>query len=217
MPVGGTSRTKRRSIAKVTPISHGAGVTRLKLTRRILLMMLLAAPGASGEPYEPVQGVTRVEKLAFLLERILLENRVLPKEVFGFEAYDFGPFSSQVYGDLEFLSQQGLMSEVPGPPEPEGVVESESALRTMLGASADESQDAKEPVFSLNSQGQALAAAKLMSSAQTDPETREAMRVAGTIKAAFAQRPLSDLISYVYRRYPDYAEKSTIRHRFLGR
>ncbi len=193
------------------------GVTRMRLTRRILLMMLLAAPGASGEPYEPVQGVTRMEKLAFLLERILLEKRVLPKEVFDFEAYDFGPFSSQVYGDLEFLSQQDLMSEVPGPPEPEGVVESASALRIMLGPSADESQEVKEAVFSLNSRGQALAAAKLTSSAQTDPETREAIRVAGTVKAAFAQRPLSDLISCVYRRYPEYAEKSSIRHRFLGR
>lgn len=185
----------------------------MTLTRRILLLMLLAAPGATGRPAEPVHGITRMEKLAFLLENLLLERRLVKDALFGFEAYDFGPFSSQVYGDLEFLSQQGLVVAPVAPAETDEIVETESAEGAMLEVASIPRDGFAEPVFVLTDKGQALVERKLKPLMSRDPAVRQAYSLARQLKEAFGQKPLNRLVSYVYTKYPDYARNSTIRER----
>ena len=194
----------------------------LALTRRILLLMLLAAPGATGKPAEPIHGITRTEKLAFLLESLLLDKRVLRERFFGFQAYDYGPFSSEVYGDLEFFSQQSFISTEALLADPDGTVESESALKAMLDSMPQAGVDADmlppqagstEPLFALTEKGKRLVADKLQPLMRSSPEARDAFATAQRLKEAFGQIPLRQLISYVYTQYPAFAEKSTIRER----
>src|SRR5436305_3868248 len=73
-----------------------------------LLLLLLYAKGARGEAAEPIAGRTRLMKMVFLFDKELRRDfdlgRVIADEAIPrFEAFDYGPFSANVYSDLEFL------------------------------------------------------------------------------------------------------------------
>jgi uncharacterized protein YwgA len=68
--------------------------------RNLLLLLVGTDPGGVG-------GITRLQKLLFLLER---EEGLEPTERgFEFEAYKAGPYSPQLYDDLEFLENLGYL------------------------------------------------------------------------------------------------------------
>ena len=80
--------------------------SRCMIGRRDLLLLMLGVPGQR-TPGEGVGGITRLQKLLFLLEK---EEHVIPSgEGFTFEAYKAGPYSSRLYDDLEFLENLGLI------------------------------------------------------------------------------------------------------------
>lgn len=63
-----------------------------------LLLSLLYARGSTGKYSEPVTGITRLTKLLFLLKE---EGGI--DNAFSFEPYKMGPFSSEVYSEIDFL------------------------------------------------------------------------------------------------------------------
>lgn len=82
-----------------------------------LVMLLLYAPGPSGEICEPIQGQTRLMKMIFLFKNELFRRfnlgQVIDDSAFpNFEAYDFGPYSANVYSDLEFLVNLGFVEVI---------------------------------------------------------------------------------------------------------
>jgi uncharacterized protein YwgA len=85
-----------------------AGGSALDRSDWLLLLLDRAALGARGpEELDPV----RIQKGIFLLSR-----RGPARNLYGFEAYDWGPFSSAIYADLASLARQGYLTEekVPG-------------------------------------------------------------------------------------------------------
>ena len=62
-----------------------------------LLLLLLYSKGKSGSNNEPIVGITRLMKLLFLLNKEQNLNQ------FSFEPYKMGPFSGDVYPELDFL------------------------------------------------------------------------------------------------------------------
>src|SRR2546425_1962281 len=78
--------------------------------RTNLILALLYAPDGSGRESAPILGVTRLEKLLFLLtkEAGLLTNAD-NEERFSFIPHKFGPFSSEVYDEVDFLEALGLV------------------------------------------------------------------------------------------------------------
>jgi hypothetical protein len=68
---------------------------------QVLLLALAAAPEHS---LTPVQA----QKIAFLVSQEA--KRLAPKPFYKFVPYDYGPFSSDVYKDLEGLARRGLVS-----------------------------------------------------------------------------------------------------------
>lgn len=69
--------------------------------------ILLASLAAScGEPYQPVQ----IQKLIFLFQ-----ERALKTKIFNFIPYDYGPFDSDIYIQLEELAVEGSV-EIIGQP-----------------------------------------------------------------------------------------------------
>ncbi|MBB3931711.1 uncharacterized protein YwgA [Kaistia hirudinis] len=71
------------------------------MNRRELTLAILAA--ADGKPYTPVQ----VQKAAFLVTRNI-PGIVTEGPAFNFAPYDYGPFDSSVYSEVESLQNQGL-------------------------------------------------------------------------------------------------------------
>jgi hypothetical protein len=94
------------------------------------LILLLVGLSGKGPPDDSVSGVTRLQKLLFLLQE---EAGLRPGgEGFEFTAWKAGPYSSKLYDDLEFLENIGYLTAdtIAGATEAE-VSEAAEAERTV--------------------------------------------------------------------------------------
>ena len=74
------------------------------------IVLLLGAPARSPTLRDRISGVTRIEKLFFLLDvETPIGSRLT--EVAGFVPHNFGPFSAAVYQAVETLEAAGLISD----------------------------------------------------------------------------------------------------------
>src|SRR5262252_6654914 len=73
------------------------------MNRRELMLAALAADGRLIS-FEPVQ----VQKLFFLIDREI--PNLVDGPHFSFRAYDYGPFDSAVYSELEAMQREGLVT-----------------------------------------------------------------------------------------------------------
>lgn len=135
----------------------------------------------------PIVGKTRLEKLVFLIqERVIQGLRlVVSEEVYHFRPLHFGPFSEEVYDDLR-------------------------ALRT-LGLVRVEGDDEVTQQFLITDKGQ-TAVQRMLDGGHIPRVLFEAIE---KVKTKFNHLDLDELLSKVYNEYPEYAEQSLIRDRYL--
>jgi|HubBroStandDraft_1064217.scaffolds.fasta_scaffold78529_1 hypothetical protein len=166
-----------------------------------VLMVLLYAPGLKGKPGEPVRGTTRLQKLLFLLWKEGRFYQAIP-DLYGFEAYDFGPCMDDLYDDVDFSQDIGLIqvSEVPTGNEYEDADE-ESFLKN-FGIRFPKRKTRRD--YSLTASG-LEAGAELYAALQDDERERLVQ-----IKKRFNSMPFFDLLRYVYQKYPNFAKKSVL-------
>jgi uncharacterized phage-associated protein len=183
----------------------------MQLSRTDLLLQLLADL-PTGKSSGAVQGITRLQKLLFLAER---EAGVTVGEGtdFNFTAYKFGPVSKDLYDDLEKLENLGLI-ETHGIAEPSTAERDEYGLsfEGLMGEEEQESAEVfEERRYAITEQG--LNWLKARASAMGD-EVRKGIR---RVKGKYGSISLSDLLYYVYTRYPEMTSESEIRERVLNR
>jgi uncharacterized protein YwgA len=171
-----------------------------KLIGPDLVLLLLRAPGVSGSAKDRINGITRLEKLLFLAD----QESNLPSQVdeaFRFKAYNYGPYSKQVYEAVDLLEEAGLLEE-------EKAIEGKS-LDAMENAyvGADYAEGV-ERRFLLTDEGRAVA--DLLAAQHPDMS-----QLLEQVKKRFGHLSLRQLIQYVYRRYPEYATESLIRDQVL--
>jgi len=190
------------------------------------LILLLVGVDASGHVGDAIGGLTRLQKLLFLLERE--EHVSTSGEGFVFEPYKAGPYSSRLYDDLEFLENLGLLKrEVSGrATEIEIAEENEIAELDRLtfgdlmgdggedreGESFDSARAAdayEEHRYSLTEMGCAKVKAILEGK---DTQLVSSIR---RIKSKYAAYSLTDLLHYVYTKYPDMTTESEIKEKVL--
>lgn len=153
------------------------------------------------------RGITRLEKLIFLLERETDFSGV--GDLFAFRAYNYGPFSKEVYSAIDFLSGYELI-EVTEIPHYSASTGAEEAILNREISGNDYNNDAdssqvKEKAFALTSNGRRLANALrsgLASERQRDPHCID------QILTKYGTMPLNLLIKYVYKQYPEMTTKS---------
>lgn len=167
-----------------------------------LVLMLLAAPTKVASARDRVNGITRLEKLLYLVEMETGVADSVAGEQLKFKAYNYGPFSKDVYEAVELLEESGLLTE-------ERVVDGQTidSMEDVNVTGAVEADEYVERRFVLTEHGRLVA--NLL--AQHHPAVAE--QLAG-IKDRYAERSLSSLIRYVYKTYPDSAKNSVIAHRF---
>jgi len=168
------------------------------------IVLVLGAPGST-DPQGYLAGVTRLEKLIFLLERETPVRDWMTDKA-DFRSWRFGPFSSKVYGAADTLAAAGLIRDsASNAPNTEDRWES-------LGALMDEGD--VDPyttrTFELTDRGTRYYAA-LLAELPTGAE-----QILTDFKRKFARLPLRQLVRYVYQRYPQYTDKSEIRDQILG-
>ena len=182
------------------------------------LVMLLVGLGENRSVADGLGGITRLQKYLYVL---LEEEAVRPSgDGFGFEAYDYGPYSSKLYDDLEYLENLGyLRSRVTGEAsEPEELELDALKFEDLLGDDSDvhpaapPEESREERMFAVTEKGRARVQALL-----DDPQVADVVQGVRKVKSRFASHSLKDLLYYVYKKYPEMTTESEIRNKVLGR
>jgi hypothetical protein len=166
-----------------------------------VLLALLYAHETTGLTAEPVRGITRLQKLLFLLWKEGNFYEDIP-DLYNFKAYDYGPCMDDLYDDIEFAEDIGLLTvnEVPSGNEYEGA--DEDAFLQDFGFRWVKRITRRD--FALTETGKQ--AAKEIYDA-LDEDRRQRLN---QIKRRFNSMPFFDLLRYVYRKYPAFAKKSIL-------
>ena len=197
---------------------------RTTLSGKELLVMLLYAPDASGALNVPIRGRTRLVKTVYLFRQELykkfkFDEVIQQKDLPNFKAWDYGPFSRDVYQDLEFLLVTDFVVKQSTGEAPafEEVVERSHVNNTVLSA-YDRSGDAvegavsefEEEQFSLTDKGRAYAEERVWS--KLSSKQKEGL---AAFKDRLTKAPLIAILKYVYENYPAEASKSKIKEKVL--
>ena len=70
-----------------------------------ILLLLLYAKGSSGVDGEPIEGITRLDKIMYLLGKSPEFSEIVEKG-YTFQADNFGPFAPELFDDIQALKQE---------------------------------------------------------------------------------------------------------------
>ena len=186
-----------------------------EITSRQLLLLVIGI-GEDSTPPRGVSGITRLQKLLFLLDQ---EQEVRPEGGFDFEPYKAGPYSPKLYDDLELLENLGLIkSEATA----ESTITETTDIRRVsfedlmggfdeMNISPPKADSFEERRFTLTDKGRLRVEALL-----ENPEYSSKVDGIRHVKSKYSRYSLRDLLRYVYRKYPDMTTESEIINEVLG-
>jgi uncharacterized protein YwgA len=186
----------------------------MKFTGKKLILLLLF-PHDSGSLSLSIPGRTRLMKMAFLFDKEVWpdlkdehtgDEKALPE----FFAWKFGPFSSELLDDLEFLVNRGFVDVQRGAHATNEELEEYEYWLDESGQSF--TTEYVEEVFSLTEKGMDRAAplwAELTDRQRT---------LIDKFRAVMVKAPLSRILEYVYKKYEKegFTDRSLIRDRYLS-
>lgn len=196
---------------------RSASEDRATIGRRDLLLLLLGSQKGAVSA-EGIGGITRLQKLLFLLDK---EEHVSPAgEGFVFQPYKAGPYSPKLYDDLEFLENLDLISKrVAGEGTEAEAAEIELTFEDFIepeiepddfgGPTADEYGEYR---YSLTPKG-----VKKVKELLAKNEYRSVAESVSRVKGRYGRYALQDLLYYVYTQYPNYTTESEIKEQVLRR
>lgn len=170
------------------------------------IVLLLGAPSRIPKLKGRIEGITRLEKLIFLLERDTSAAKWLSEDA-EFKPYNFGPFSSKVYQAIDLLSAAQIVEDSgTSTKTPDDNWENYHVIGGKMPA--DDPYVTRD--FRLTDRGWRYYS-KLV---ERLPES--AVDELAEFKDRFAHLPLRQLVRYVYQRYADFTDQSLIRDEVLG-
>jgi uncharacterized protein len=190
--------------------AHGEGLKVSKLAVEIddVVVLLLGAPSSASALWGCLEGITRLEKLVFLLERETSLAAYLSEDA-DFIAFNFGPFSLKVYQEVETLVAAGLLTD--SARQSEDTADAWERLAAIDAAGELRPADAYTTrSFALTDLGRRYYD---VLASQLSPKAVDEL---SGFKDRFAMLPLRQLVRYVYENYPEFTERSLIRDDILG-
>jgi hypothetical protein len=182
-----------------------------------LLMLLLYARGKSGAVAEPILGRTRLMKMVFLFDKEIrrqfnLEHAIPEETLPKFEPYHYGPFSADVYSDLEFLIGLEFVTKseaanAAAPPDEEA-----SEYEHWQSGATDDGDGAQfaQSQFALTQRGRTF-----VEQGRAGDLTAEQWDALDRFKARCTGTSLTSLLRYVYEKYPSMTANSKIRDQVM--
>ena len=173
----------------------------------IILLLLEANHKLLGK--EELSGITRLEKILFLLQKETSFEKVA--SFYNFMPLNFGPFSKEVYEAIEFLegceliqvrdrvhsSYYANVGEI--------LLLQEISEGEVTEATTGDDAGVTEKLFSLTKDGHTVA--QKLREAIEKRRPKDIEELYGIIRR-YGNLPLNQLIRYVYRRYPEMTVKS---------
>ena len=143
-----------------------------------------------------VDGMTRLQKLLFLIEKESEFNDIHEEISFDFESHHYGPFSELVYDEVRFLLSLGALETV----EPDYEMENYET---------NHDDDLSGKRFRLTEKGEKICSqlGKIL-----DDEVEKSMK---DVVEEYSEMTNDDLLEYVYTQYPEYTDKSKIKDEVL--
>ena len=171
--------------------------------RKDLLLLVLAALDE-----DPVIGVTRLQKYLYLLQEQEGWKARL-RQPYDFRAYDFGPFDDQIYADLDFLENLGLIEKKQAGDEP--------AAESGEEREVSESWATRDPEFAPEASNETIWAYHLTDRGRDFVQNRLKVDEADSrsieeLKAQWNSVPLAQFLRWLYSEYPDMAVNSKLTH-----
>lgn len=169
-----------------------------------VIVLLLGCPTAKPELKNKLSGITRLEKIVFLIEKETSLAELLDEDA-KFVPYNFGPFSATVYQAVDALSGYGLLEDSRSIADN---TEDSWEQISVIGVRCPDPYATRD--FKLTEKGMRyyLALTEEVSKEQIDELTN--------LKEHFGSIPLRQLVRYVYQKYPEMTEISIIRDEVLG-
>ena len=188
---------------------------RAQLGDRLDLLLLLLGPEA--EPARGVFGTTRFMKMLFLAVKELGIDALVPHP-YRFQPYKLGPFSAEVYDDLDVLVRAKLVTKRTLDSDGEPVIQADMAVRRAVvklngGLDRAERLPALSAHYRLTGLGRRFASALL---SVAEERKHNLARGLAAVREHYGTMPLADLLRYVYRHYPEYTTESEILEQVLG-
>lgn len=188
-----------------------------EISSKDFLLSLLYSPGRYDLINEPIIGRTKLTKMVFLFDKELKKeflNDDISIEIPDFEPYNYGPFSKELFDDLNFFLSIGLIyaEETLIPISSADKDEIENGFDDdWTNAKFDEEDfDDFEMKYSLSMQGKKYVDENVWS-LYSDIQKETLKKFKAQINAI----SLDTLLRYVYNKYPDSAKKSLIYEKYL--
>lgn len=181
-----------------------------------LIMILLYARGCTGKKYEPIVGHTRLMKMIFLFNKEIQPKFNLGKNISdaafpNFEPYDYGPYSEQVYVDLEFLVDMEFVKVAPVnaiEEELEGEKDEYEYWQAISGQTEEPKPLGQVDQFIITQRGK-----DFIESGELGEIAEDQWRIFEMFKERCTGIPLRALLRYVYNKYPEMTTKSKIKNK----
>jgi len=175
-----------------------------------LVLLVLGAPTKHPEQQDRCAGITRLEKLVFLLdaETEFRELAHEPADDLHFKPFHYGPYSREVYDAVDLLVAIGLVNErrtssTSSLDAAEELRQLEPLEFGVVGADPDKPY--VERRFELSDKGRYVA------SVLTERIGRGAAEQITAVKDRYGGLPLRQLLRQVYRAHPEMTTRSRIK------
>lgn len=159
-----------------------------------LMVLLLHAPNKRGQA--AVQGITRLQKLMFVIEQSLASQS-------SFYAHYYGPFNEQVNDAARALRLAGFLQGADAEANKAATPSFEQMLATVLERSGPRAEPESEE-YALSKEGHGAAERLRKSNATYD-------RLYAYVHRLRKEWDTPDLLDRVYETWPKYTERSVIR------
>ena len=168
---------------------------------------------------KPIKGAIRLTKMMYLFEKeiepLLKKGGVISDNLPEFIAYNFGPFSKDLYEQVEFFQNiQFISTRNINSIEDMGEVDDWKGI--WFDGVADPMDlgpevDSKYMEYSLMDRGKNFVAQSLLEVFSADQ-----IKLLEQFKRKIVRTTARDILRYVYTKYPDSAENSIIKKDILG-
>lgn len=202
--------------------------------RRRTLILLLYSAGRSGTHNEPVLGITRLQKLLFLVSQDQKVKRIL-EDSYEFLPYRYGPYSPQLYDDVEYLESFGIIEPEEGGVKDKqrqrgevrlpsslmaltkrrtattsDIVDARAGFDYILENGADSTVNSEYELRTYRLTPYGIKHAERSLGALDMSDARALERNISEIKQQFAHLPLRALLRSVYKDFPEFTTESEI-------